>query len=414
MREKFLQMRIYPNLSKRNVRNKKIPLYIKLRYDGKKKELRLHHIYDLSENEFLNWNRSLMRVAFKTSKTNTYLNFIQNNFEEYLNQNFKIKRHSFEEIITFITGNIPTENRVSVINFIKDVFEKNISKRLDIKNGTIRNYRKAINNFEKFIQYKNLDELLLIDFKFKNAEDFKLFLGSNLNNSNVSSLSNIKRIKTIFKVALDRGLINKNPFDNIKFTTTNEKRTPSLTIKELASIFSNQKIMNDNKLAYYRDLFVFSCFTGLSFCDLMNLSQEDIRYLDKGYIKIDTSRQKTNRAIIQVIPELAKIYVEKYIVQNNKRKEIFPKIALETYNEKLKLIGEIGGIGVNLTSKVSRTTCNQIIDNAEFSNTYYKLKYMGWSTTKNIQMWYTTIQDNVLIANANKINLYLTNNLINE
>ena len=254
----------------------------------------------------------------------------------------------------------------------------------------------------------------MIDFKFKNADDFKVFLGSNLNNSNVSSLSNIKRIKTIFKIAIDRGIINKNPFDNIKFTTTNEKRTPSLTIKELASIFSNQKIMNDNKLAYYRDLFVFSCFTGLSFCDLMNLSQEDIRYIDKGYIKIDTSRQKTNRAIIQVIPELAKICVDKYIGQNNNRKEIFPKIALETYNEKLKLIGEIAGIGVNLTSKVSRTTCNQIIDNAEFSNTYYKMKYMGWSTTKNIQMWYTAIQDNVLIANANKINLYLLNNLTNE
>ena len=39
---------------------------------------------------------------------------------------------------------------------------------------------------------------------------------------------------------------------------------------------------------------------------------------------------------------------------------------------------------------------------------------MGWSTMKNIQMWYTTIQDSVLIANANKINLYLKNNLLNE
>ena len=105
--------------------------------------------------------------------------------------------------------------------------------------------------------------------------------------------------------------------------------------------------------------------------------------------------------------------IKKIIIteSDEKRKEIFPKIALETYNEKLKLIGEIVGLDINLTSKVSRTTCNQIIDNAEFVNTYYKMKYMGWSTMKNIQMWYTTIQDSVLIANAKKINLYLKNNL---
>jgi integrase len=411
MREKFLQLRIYPNLSKRNQRSKKIPLYIKLRYNGKKKESRLHHIYDLSENEYLNWNRSLMRISFKTSKTNNYLNYIQNNFEEYLNQNFKIKRHSFEEILANITGNISVENRITTIGFVKEVFNSNISIRNDLKKGSIRNYHKAINNFEKFIKYNNLDELLLMDFKFKNADDFKLFLGFNLKNSNVSSLSNIKRIKTIFKIAINRGLINKNPFDNIKFTSTNENRTPSLTILEFTKIYTNQRLLIDNKLGYYRDLFIFSCLTGLSFCDLLKLSQDDIKQLDKGYVKIDTSRQKTNRAIIQVIPDIAKIYVEKYIRLNKDKKEIFPRIALETYNEKLKLIGEIAGIDVNLTSKVSRTTCNQIIDNAEFSNTYYKMKYMGWSTTKNIQMWYTTIQDSVLIANANKINIYLSKEL---
>ena len=411
MREKYIQLRIYPNLSKRNRRTKKIPLYIKLRYDGKKKEARLHHIYDLTENEFIKWDRSLMRVSFKNSKINIYLNYIENNFEEYLNQNFKIKRHSFEEIITIITGNIPIKNRIITLDFIKDVFNNNICKRLDLKIGSIRNYQKAIKNFEKFIQHNKLHELLLIDFKYNNAEDFKLFLGSTLKNSNVSSLSNIKRIKTIFKIAIDRGIINKNPFDNIKFTSFNGNRTPSLTITELVLIHSNQRLLNDSKLVYYRDLFIFSSFTGLSFCDLMNLSQEDIKHLENGYIKIDTSRQKTNKEIIQVIPELAKIYVDKYIVFDEKRKEIFPKIALETYNEKLKLIGEIVGLDINLTSKVSRTTCNQIIDNAEFANTYYKMKYMGWSTMKNIQMWYTTIQDSVLIANAKKINLYLKNNI---
>ena len=39
---------------------------------------------------------------------------------------------------------------------------------------------------------------------------------------------------------------------------------------------------------------------------------------ENGYIKIDTSRQKTNKEIIQVIPELAKIYVDKYILFDEK------------------------------------------------------------------------------------------------
>ena len=64
-----------------------------------------------------------------------------------------------------------------------------------------------------------------------------------------------------------------------------------LTQEEL-DIIAN-KVFVSKRLSQVRDIFVFSCYTGLSFVDIDNLREEHIQRSFDGNIWIKTKRQKT-------------------------------------------------------------------------------------------------------------------------
>ena len=55
-----------------------------------------------------------------------------------------------------------------------------------------------------------------------------------------------------------------------------------------------KKKMVSERLEHVRDLFIFSCFTGLAYSDVANLREENIRKSFDGKLWIMTKRQKTN------------------------------------------------------------------------------------------------------------------------
>jgi hypothetical protein len=80
----------------------------------------------------------------------------------------------------------------------------------------------------------------------------------------------------------------------------------------------------------------------------------------------------------------------------------------------LKEIAAHAGLNINLTTKISRTTCNQIVVNTGQFDLIYKRAYMGWSNSNDIQDVYTTLVDDVLLQNTLRLEAYLMNNIGND
>lgn len=112
------------------------------------------------------------------------------------------------------------------------------------------------------------------------------------------------------------------------------------------------------KLERARDMFVFSCYTGLSYIDLVNLSAENISIGIDGEYWIRTSRQKTDTPVNVPLLPAAKRLLAKYkddpLVCN--KKGLLPYLCNQKVNEYLKEIATICNISKHLSFHLARHT----------------------------------------------------------
>lgn len=158
------------------------------------------------------------------------------------------------------------------------------------------------------------------------------------------------------KVIIDNynnGNMNNNPFNGFKITPIVKNRT-YLTEEELY-ILVNVKISNLS-LSFVRDLFIFSCFTGLSFIDTIELTTENIRKLD-GELWIYSRRRKTGVPFCVKIISVANHIIMKYLGQSDGPvRKIFPDISYSKTRRALNELAKLCNIDKNLTYHISRHT----------------------------------------------------------
>jgi len=93
----------------------------------------------------------------------------------------------------------------------------------------------------------------------------------------------MQRIKRIFNWATDDlKWIKENQCKNYSCPLKKSKRK-KLDMQELIAL--ERKIFTDLTLHYVKDLFIYSCFIGLAFVDVMNLSESDFEW-DINHIQL--------------------------------------------------------------------------------------------------------------------------------
>ncbi|WP_078704443.1 site-specific integrase [Elizabethkingia bruuniana] len=110
-------------------------------------------------------------------------------------------------------------------------------------------------------------------------------------------------------LALKKGIIRNNPFEDYEITMKETDR--GFLLKE-----DVEKIMlcnlSNQKHELIRDLFIFSCFTGLSYIDIKKLKRSNIQHFFDGHQWIISRRKKTDVASNVRLLEIPKRIVEKY------------------------------------------------------------------------------------------------------
>ena len=227
-------------------------------------------------------------------------------------------------------------------------------------NGFEANTLKGYNTSEKHLtaflkkQYGKTDiEINQLNLSFIN--DFEFYLKAECKITGVSAAKYIKHLKKIVNHCVANNWLEKNPFINFKSIAKAKERT-FLTQEELNKIAS--KKLSVERLAQVRDIFVFCCYTGLSYADVQKLKRSEIGVGVDGGKWVFTSRQKTDTSSrIPLLPATLKILDQyKDHPQCENKGLVLPVLSNQKMNAYLKEIADMCKISKHLTFHLARHT----------------------------------------------------------
>ena len=342
------------NLSR--TKNLKASLYARITVNGKRATISLKRKVLIAD-----WDSDRNRVKGTGQKSrilNTYLDETYNQlFQAYQDLKSEHKSITARTVKARFLG-LDEINR-SVMDIIT---YHNEDMKGKLKWGTQKNYyttQRYISNFmleaynSRDMFLKELDYDFIIRFeKYLRAyipQDHHKRMGNN------TVMKHIERLRKLINLSFKLGWMDSDPFANFhaKFIKTERG---FLSLSELQEI--QKKHFTIPRLQLVRDLFVFSCYSSLSYIDAINLCPENIRVGIDGEFWIYYKREKTTKLIqIPLLPKALKI-IEKY--KDNPKAisqgSIFPKISNQKLNSYLKEIADVCGIEKNLTFHIARHT----------------------------------------------------------
>lgn len=340
----------------KRAKNQNAPLYARITTDGRRLNISLKRKINVNL-----WNADKQR-AKGTSGNSREINQYINEIHSQLFQCYQELRATNKRITPqMIKSKYFAEEKVYYT--MCDIIEyQNTLMFEKLRYNTSRLYLTSQKYILLFIkkEYKQNDiELSELDYdfilKFENflrrhkPRHYQPKIGNN------AALKHIQRLRRMVTLAFHIEWIDRDPF--VKFK---QKLTPTergfLTTDELQKV--EETVMDKERLKTGRDLFVFSCYTGIAYCDLILLNKSNIiKGVDKNYW-IVTKRQKTGNPV--KIPLLAKALkiISKY--DGNIKCEIsstlLPPISNQKVNSYLKEIAELCQITKNVTFHMARHT----------------------------------------------------------
>jgi site-specific recombinase XerD len=222
--------------------------------------------------------------------------------------------------------------------------------------GTLERYKTSLSHTIEFLQwkYKVSDiEINNIDHAF--VTDYEFWLRSVRNCANNTAVKYIKNFSKIIKLCLANDWLDKNPFANYKSKVKEVERV-YLSEEEIQNIIN--KDFKTERLSLVRDIFLFSCFTGLAYIDVKNLTKSHISIGIDGEKWIFTHRQKTETASKIPILPLTQMIIDKYAnhPKGNNEDRLLPILTNQKMNAYLKEIAGVCEIEKELTFHIARHT----------------------------------------------------------
>ena len=117
----------------------------------------------------------------------------------------------------------------------------------------------------------SVSDILIKDINVVFIEDFLLYIKNNYRCSHNTAMKFVQRFRTVVNFAKNTGLVTADPFGNyrVRFERTDRDY---LTMEEITAIYNHK--FSTKRLNQVRDLFIFSCYTALSYIDVCELRQE--------------------------------------------------------------------------------------------------------------------------------------------
>jgi integrase len=195
---------------------------------------------------------------------------------------------------------IGTDKNTVMREFTDLMNEKSKSVGILITKSTMVKYRVAIKHFRNFLMEKYaVDDISFGKLDIELIESFVQYMKVDLRMSPNTVRISIKPLRTAAKRAFHRGVLRQDPFLDYKPEKIISKRR-WISYGELDRIM--QVKMEYPTIDFTKDMFVFACFTGISYADLFQLKHNDIQEQDGSRIIVFKRRKTGVASCIPILP----------------------------------------------------------------------------------------------------------------
>jgi site-specific recombinase XerD len=337
-------------------RNKKSVIYMRLTVDGE--------ICDISTKrkcDSKKWNKISGRMNVKEEAAiefNSYLDTLQLKVFEAKRKLLELDKDITPNMIkdVMLGKSISREKKMLLEIFQHHNDQMKILVGKEYAPGTLERYETSYRHTLSFIEtrYKISDiDITKLDYVF--ISEYEFWLKSIRKCDHNSTMKYLSNFKKIVNRCLRSGWLDKDPFLGFKMTKREVERT-ALTENELQTIM--EKSISIERLAIVRDIFLFSCYSGLAYADVKKLKKSEIIIGQDGEKWLVSKRQKTDiSARIPLLPA-ALTLIDRYknhpqcLLQDR----VLPVLSNQKMNAYLKEIADLCGISKTLTYHIARHT----------------------------------------------------------
>ncbi|KAA0992036.1 site-specific integrase [Dyadobacter aurulentus] len=332
----------------------KLPIYMRVTVDGKRMEIATKR-----ECEPTKWNSSAGRVSGNKEEVrsiNSYLDVLQSKV-------YELHRKLIASEIT-ITAEL-FKNKLVNDNeqkkMILEIFEKHNRDMAclvgsEYSKVTLVRYKTSLEHTRSFIKWKyNLNDLSIQSLDYDFIAQYEFWLKTQRRCGHNAAMKYLANFKKIVLSCVKKGWLSKDPFYGFKFAKREVDRS-ALSESELDKIM--KKAFDNARLDQVRDIFVFCCFTGLSYVDVFKLQRSEVIEGHGTELWVTIKRQKTDTASrVPILPAARKI-LQKYEnhPQCSVKGQLLPVLSNQKMNSYLKEIADVCEINKNITFHLARHT----------------------------------------------------------
>lgn len=331
-----------------------VPVYMRITVNGRRSEMAIQRTVNPEK-----WNNEggfAKGTKKETRDLNEYLDLLRS--KVYTAQRDLIEEHknitavALRNRVQGIAEEQKTLNEVFVYHnhLMKEKVPGEYSKT------TLTRYETTFRHVKEFVRIKyRTDDIFLNQLNHEFITEFDHFLRTKHSCNHNSAIKYIKNLRKVINLAVNNDWLNKDPFKNFS-VKLKEVRRDFLTEDELQKLVSHE--FNIMRLDQVRDIFIFSCYTGLAYVDVEKLTENNIRKGIDGNLWIYTERTKTKtESNVPLLPEASRI-INKYKdnPETINKDRLLPVISNQKVNAYLKEIATVTGIKKTLTFHLARHT----------------------------------------------------------
>jgi len=334
--------------------NGEVPIYLRITVDGKRAE---HSIQRYIHPD--NWNGKGGRATGNKEKfksLNVYLDTVRAKI--YEQQKTLLEKNELITAEGLKNGYLGISEKKQSLMVLFAYHNKQMEALIgkDYAKGTAIRYNTIAKHVQAFLEYQyKTSDIYLSQLNHKFVTDFEFYLKTIHHCGHNSTIKYIRNLKKVIRIALSNNWLDKDPFIHYKGSLEDVERT-FLSSEELAAI--EEKDFKIARLAEIRDIFVFSCYTGLAYADVLSLTKNQITIGIDREKWIYTHRTKTKtRSNVPLLPKALEI-LEKY----KKHPEclitgrLLPVKSNQKMNAYLKEIADLCEINKDLSFHTARHT----------------------------------------------------------
>jgi site-specific recombinase XerD len=353
--EKSFGLSFHVKKSKHDKEKKSI-VYMRITVDGKTCDISTKR-----KCEPKKWNKISCRMNAKEGAAiefNSYLDTLQLKVFESKRKLIELDQLlTPENIKTLLLGKSINQEKhmlMEIFQHHNDQMKALVGK--EYAPGTLQRYETSYRHTQSFIEtrFKVGDmDINKLDFEF--LSEYEYWLKSVRNCDHNSAMKYLSNFRKIVNRCLRNGWLEKDPFLGFKMAKREVERT-ALTEMELQTL--TNKPFSIERLAIVRDIFLFSCLSGLAYADVKKLRKSEVIVGVDNEKWLTIKRQKTDTSSrIPLLPAAINL-MEKY--KNHPQclleDRLLPVLSNQKMNAYLKEIADVCGISKSLTYHIARHT----------------------------------------------------------